>query len=133
MIKFQSETYSVLVENGFFSPLDTEFADFVLRSDELQDEVLWLCAALTSRHTRANNLCLDLDDLPEIPSMGEGALTPEYPGLETMVAVLQKSKSVGNGDALTPLVLDGSRLYLSRYYSCERIIEKIIKDRKSVV
>jgi exodeoxyribonuclease V alpha subunit len=129
MNKFQPAAYKVLIDNGFFSVLDVEFADFVLRTDESDDEILWLCSALTSRHSRAKNLCLDLDDLPVIPSTGDGALTPVYPDLKTMITVLKKSRSVGNGGALTPMVLDGTRLYLFRYFLCERVIESNIKER----
>jgi exodeoxyribonuclease V alpha subunit len=74
-----------------------------------------LAAALASRPTRQGHVCLDLDRLPPPPVEGV-----RWPSRLAWEAALRASALVGDASgSSSPLVLDGSRLYLRRYFRYE--------------
>lgn len=118
-----SALFTRLCTEQYFSPLDIEFASFASRFGN--DSALFrLFAALASRQSSERHLCLDFgnppDELAEVIEKDSSQIFKE----------LGASDAVGDGAALTPLVLDEKRLYLRRHYMNETIIEKEILSRK---
>jgi exodeoxyribonuclease V alpha subunit len=125
MAAVKQKTCELFTESGYLSDLDIEFAAFIARHGA-DDDTVKLCAALASRQSRERHLCLDFDSLPvDMPEIS-------MPATQTVLERLQSHSSVGSGDALTPLVLDGNRLYLRRHYLHERLIAREITARAVV-
>ena len=103
-------TVDQLYEQGFLSPLDLHLARTLGRlGNEFREEVV-VAVALLSRHVAAGNVCLDLDtvasvDIPDTRIDGD------------WTALLASSPLVddGKGAPTTPLVLNGTRLYMRRH------------------
>jgi exodeoxyribonuclease V alpha subunit len=116
-------------------PLDVAFARFLAERDQhAAPALLWL-AALLSRQLADGHLCLDLHALPamaEEQSWPAQARRLLFEGLAP-AAELERSPLVADGHsghpAAAPLVLDGTRLYLRRYFNHEREVATLIRER----
>ncbi|MFA6810753.1 MAG: exodeoxyribonuclease V subunit alpha [Desulfoplanes sp.] len=108
-----------LREMGLFSSIDLHLASFVCRLVAKDDALLALSVALLSRHTGQGNICLDLDmiDVPLVRALGEhGILLPDQVAWRKK---LQGFPVVGLPGVDRPLILDGNRLYMKRYFDYE--------------
>lgn len=100
-------------------PLDLAFARFIGECDPHADNTLLLMAALASRQLGDGHPCLDLQALDAL------ALEQEWPAswLELLSSTsAPASPLLAGADGLpveAPLVLDGHRLYLRRYWNYE--------------
>lgn len=122
------------VAHGMLRPLDVAFARFLAAQDPAAPAALPLLGALASRQQADGHLCLDLAGWE---SLAAEAGWPE--AWRTMVstvaadtAALALSKAVGLPDGThdgAPLVLDGSRLYLRRYWNHEQRVADAIGRR----
>ncbi len=132
------------VARGWLRVLDRAFAAFLAQEVPDAPAPLLLAAALASHQLGRGHVCLDLErtlaepdlalslppesdsleDPPPLPSalLGELALTDWQ-------AALAHPLIVGHGPGSTPLVLDGTRLYLRRYWHHERSIRQHIATR----
>ncbi len=137
------------VEREWIRALDHAFAGFVCsivaEEGEQPSVMLALLAALVSHQVGRGHVCLDITHLcrdtePTLVLPPEGAESlPAYSlrpsdlfadiSPEELVASLGKSCAVGNGGQATPLVLDGSRLYLRRFWRYEQVIATGIRAR----
>ena len=110
-------------------PLDIAFARFLGQIDpHAKPDVLWL-AALTSRQLADGHPCLDLNAIDAL------ALEQDWPahwldylrdtGKFTSALV---ANAAGNPEN-APLVLDGHRVYLRRYWRYEQDVAQKIRDR----
>ncbi len=89
-----------------------------------------LAAAVVSRATRAGHVCLDLTRAESFATDETGASQAALPALEPWLEVLGTSGLVGSGARRdTPLVLEGSRLYLRRYFSYECRLAELLARR----
>ncbi len=142
---------------GWIRPLDTGFARLIRELSEEQGErpqpLVLLLAALTSHQVGRGHVCIDLATLlddagqtlalpPEEPantglSESEVAnLQGRYPQellsrvqLTDCLAALQSSRAVSDGSVPAPLVLNGTRLYLRRFWRYEQRIAEGIQQR----
>ncbi|WP_278801497.1 exodeoxyribonuclease V subunit alpha [Marinobacter nauticus] len=142
---------------GWIRPLDTGFARLIRELSEEQGErpqpMVLLLAALTSHQVGRGHVCIDLATLlddagqilalpPEEPantglSESEVAnLQGRYPQellsrvqLSDCLAALQGSLAVSDGSVPAPLVLNGTRLYLRRFWRYEQRIAEGIQQR----
>ncbi|MBD3647667.1 MAG: hypothetical protein HUJ31_09510, partial [Pseudomonadales bacterium] len=93
------------LESGELDFLDYYFARFIADLDkatvgpDLQNLIADLSHALNDQHS-----CLDLN---------------RYENRDAIIAALSELDSVGDGSVPTPLVLEGSRLFLHRFYQYE--------------
>lgn len=100
-------------------PLDLAFAQFIGECDPYADAAMLLLAALASRQLGDGHPCLDLQALEAL------ALEQAWPAawLELLSTTpMPASRIVAASDGLpidAPLVLDGHRLYLRRYWNYE--------------
>lgn len=112
-----------LAEAGALAPIDVHFAETVSRLTGVDDDMLVLGAAVASHAVGQGHVCADLDAVVrEPPYDREGEPIPEFqwPDPIAWQAALADAPFVTTGSAKRPLVLEGSRLYLSRYFRYER-------------
>ncbi|SFR62042.1 DNA helicase/exodeoxyribonuclease V, alpha subunit [Marinobacter daqiaonensis] len=136
-------------------PLDVEFARLIRSLSGEQGEeappLLLLLAALTSHQVGRGHVCVDLGELmrdagqvvalPPEESLASSVAPQEMeqlprPGellagiaLTDCLAALDRVAAVSEGSQSTPLVLDGHRLYLRRFWRYEQKIARGIRDR----
>lgn len=102
------------------SPLITHFARFLGSTDEQAK----LAAALAVQATQAGHVCADLDCAA---GWGPWAETLDADQRTAFREQLPKMTIVGGADDWTPLVWDGRRLYLRRYWDYEcRIADDLL-------
>ncbi|MDW7748527.1 exodeoxyribonuclease V subunit alpha [Halomonas sp.] len=132
------------VARGWLRALDRAFAAFLAREVPDAPAPLLLAAALASHQLGRGHVCLDLAQTLAEPDLAL-SLPPEGDSLEDppprpsqllgemALADWQEALThplvVGHGPGNTPLVLDGTRLYLRRYWHHERSIQQHIADR----
>ncbi|WP_024298856.1 exodeoxyribonuclease V subunit alpha [Methylomicrobium lacus] len=134
------------VEAGWLSQLNRAFARFLRELEPNADDALLWAGALVSHQLDRGEVYLDLKSLSQQPgltlaipsdedwtSRSESAKA-ELAALKTLPlsqwqSDLQKSKLVSTGEGNTPLVLDGSRLYLRRYWQYQQTLDRCIQDR----
>jgi exodeoxyribonuclease V alpha subunit len=124
-----------LMEQGGLSPLSYYFARFVARGSNVgMDSVLAISAALVSARNLHGDVCVDLTDYADRPLFESGPETetepdqqgreptqsPRGPALEPWLSELSQSGWVGRPGGTTPLVLEGTRLYLRKYWHFEQ-------------
>ncbi|MGC8119632.1 exodeoxyribonuclease V subunit alpha [Marinobacter sp. VGCF2001] len=142
---------------GWIRPLDTGFARLIRELGEEQGDspqpLVLLLAALTSHQVGRGHVCIDLATLladagqtlalpPEEPAnaglseTGVANLQGLYPQemlarvqLSDCLAALHDSLAVSDGSMPAPLVLNGSRLYLRRFWRYEQRIAEGIQQR----
>ena len=144
------EALALWVELGWLRQLDRHFAIFLAERDPDDDPLLWLAAALASHQVGRGHVCLSLSRVLEaprsalsLPPLEEGndaaqaVVLPEslLEGVtpQRWAAVLAASSTVAlAGEAAglaTPLVLDGERLYLRRYWQAESGVAAHLRQR----
>ncbi len=108
-------------------PLDTAFARFLAEQDADADPAWLLLAALVSRRVADGHLCLDL---ALWQPLAEDQSWP-HAWREAIARILREAPPawIAAGEGATPLVLDGSRLYLRRYWNHERQVARAIRER----
>ncbi len=119
-----SESMPILThahQEGLFAELELAFVRFLARLAPEAGENVLLAAALAVRATRQGNVCVALDDMAGRPLLddneGAGGVLPE---LAPWLAELMASPVVGGPGDFRPLVLDATRLYLTRYWRYEQ-------------
>ncbi|NMT63065.1 exodeoxyribonuclease V subunit alpha [Marinobacter orientalis] len=137
------------VERDWIRALDHAFAAFVCNIVHEQGEqpsaMLALLAAMVSHQVGRGHVCLDVRHLCRdteptlvLPPEGAGSLPADslrpsdlFADIspDELIAGLDQSGAVGNGGQSTPLVLDGSRLYLRRFWRYEQAIAAGIRAR----
>jgi exodeoxyribonuclease V alpha subunit len=138
------------VEEGWLSQLNRAFARFLWQLEpNAGDAVLW-AGALVSHQLDRGEVYLDLESLTQqpgltlaIPSDEDWTFRSEsaQAELSTLKAFplaqwqsdLQNSVLVSAGEDNTPLVLDGNRLYLRRYWQYQQTLDRCIHDRLAPV
>ena len=138
------------VRRGWLRPLDRAFAGFLLEREPAASPLLLLAGALVSHQLGQGHVCLDLaatleepDFALSLPPEGEQAGETRLPSqllaavdLSGWQAVLAASALVEHRtagaapeQASRPLLLQGERLYLRRYWDHEQSVARIIRQR----
>lgn len=137
------------VEREWIRALDHAFAAFVCdmvgEQGEQPSAMLALLTAMVSHQVGRGHVCLDVRHLCQateptlvLPPEGVGSLPADslrpsdlFSGVSPaeLTAALRASRAVGDGEQTTPLVLDGSRLYLRRFWRYEQSIAAGIRAR----
>jgi len=113
-----------LARGGDISWLSYYFADFVARQSATSlDELASLSAALVCEANLRGDVCVDLASLCERPLFESGQAgavdLPRGPPHDRWCAELLTNPCFGAPGTRTPLTLDGTRLYLHRYWHYE--------------
>jgi exodeoxyribonuclease V alpha subunit len=129
---------------GWLRPIDRAFVLFLHSKDPSASSLVLLGAALASHQLGRGHICLDIgkaladpDGTLSLPPEGErGEDMPAKPSrilcdLTTAVWMDQLAESAlaGKDAEATPLVLQGERLYLRRYWQYTRQVAREILDR----
>ena len=124
-----------LVESGALMPIDAELGALLTRRSaarlgQVEDaRLVGLAGAMLSAERARGHSCLDLDALvggamPHTDVIGR--MLPDVAGWRSL---LSRSGVCGDGTTTSPLVIDGGRLYLSRYHAAECRLAAAIRAR----
>lgn len=113
-----SNVLSILREAGVIDELDQAFGAWIAHRD---GDAVGLAAALTSSEVGKGHVCLDLDTAAELLRAHDIA-TPD-----NWAKKLTASTTVATPGERAPLVLDGERLYLHRYWSYETRVAEALR------
>lgn len=129
-------------ERGWLRPLDAAFAGFLWREAPDANGLLLLAAAFASHQLGRGHACLDLVEALKDPDfalslppdgVSDAEDTPRnvLNGVDVNEwrAALEHPLLVGEEGSDTPLVLDGNRLYLRRYWRFEQAVIDAIRAR----
>lgn len=128
------------VNAGLFSVSDVHVAHAIAETHDESDRDVIFASALCARAVRLGHVCVPLDRARRgIFEDGERDVEREalwWPNLERWEERLRQSGAVQVGGAqdayqLRPLVLDGGRLYLDRYWHAETLLGSQLLARAS--
>ena len=124
-----SEEFDRLHNSDLFTELDLQFAGFISRLSGADSLQIFLAAALASRSRREGHICVDLSSLAGKPLADGGANDLNCPEWSPWKEVLESSPAVGRPGDYRPLILDGTHLYLYRYWNYEKRLAESLKAR----
>lgn len=114
-------------------PLDVRFADAVTRLAGEDGDLIWLGAAAASAALSHGHTCLELARVADLLAGREdddsAGVTIVWPAAAPWRAALAASALVGDGSGPQPLVLEGERLYLNRYWDYQRRLAGELRRR----
>lgn len=107
------------------SPIDKHFARFIatFAAAEGAEEVS-VAAALVSMATRKGHSCLELREWAGVEVSSAFGQTRPVPELASWRKILAGCAAVAGGPGETPLVMEGNRLYLRRYWEYEEEVAR---------
>ena len=111
-----------LKEEGLLRPVDYHFAKLLASYANTEPDAVALAGALVSSELSSGHVCIDLASLSERPRvLQNGAEWPSIDGKQLCAALAREPAVCGGPDsaAITPLVLERTRLYLQRYWQYE--------------
>lgn len=114
---------------GQLADVDVHFARAVAgwHAEAGDSALVLLAAALVSHLAGQGHVCADLRLAAAAPL--PFASDWDAPAFEAWLAALQTSPVVGMPGATTPLILDGERLYLGRYWQHEQAVAAMLRAR----
>jgi exodeoxyribonuclease V alpha subunit len=129
-----NEILSALLQSGDLSPLSYFFSHFIAdRYEKEPGALLTLSAALVSQRNQQGDVCIDLQRLagrPMFDTAPESRLVlPTAPALNQWLTTLQQEQAVGQPGDIAPLILDGTLLYLGRFWHYEKQLQLEIEKR----
>lgn len=120
------------VELGLLRPLDHHFACRMADVLQRDEPLLQLAAALVSQQVGEGHVCLSLDTAASLPlfqaELAHGRLSA--PSSAVWRQALENCHPVvGQPSTWAPLILDGNRLYLARYWDFENTLATALDIR----
>ena len=125
----KQEFINFILGKNIFTALDVHFAGLVTRLSGKETEELFLAAALASHYRGEGHICFDLSVMAGKKILNEDPGSPVCPNLENWKRSLEKAEAVGQPGDYRPLILDGTRLYLYRYWDYEKRLIEALKER----
>jgi len=134
------------IARGWLSHLNRAFVRFLLDQDQDASETVLWAGALVSHQLDRGEVYLDLEQLSQQPGLTLAIPSDDAWASESEAAhaelsalkvyslgqwqtALQQSVLVAEGPGNTPLVLDGKRLYLRRYWQYQQTLDQCIERR----
>ena len=121
-----------LRDMGIFSDLDVHFTKLMFSLSDSMDEESLLGIVLASHFTTQGSSCVDLSVLANqsFPLQNDSDIEAiACPILSQWHSSLRKCCVVGSPPNYTPLILNGDRLYLYRYFEYEQQLAAQIRNR----
>lgn len=120
-----------LYNSGLLNEIDHAFGKLIHRLADTRDPWVALAAALVSRASAEGDACLDLALICKhgIQAAETDRKIPLGISLDPWRNILSASSAVGNKNDNTPMILDGNRLYLQRYWNYEHQVAEAIQNR----
>ncbi|NVD69786.1 exodeoxyribonuclease V subunit alpha [Duganella sp. BJB1802] len=136
------EQVDALTENGQLRRLSGAFARFIASVGTSSPQLMAACVLLSELEGRGHS-CLMLDELAGDPSGQLGWTSDEWRALRDAAGAWPRNAAawrallagcdqvwpVGDLDFQQPLVLDGERLYLRRYWRDETLVAEAVRGR----
>ncbi|GLC23610.1 exodeoxyribonuclease V subunit alpha [Roseisolibacter agri] len=124
--------------HGVLRDVDVHFARTVARLAGVHDPLVLLGLAVASRAPGAGHVCAELDAPERLVRMERAEAATPWPDAAAWRDALANSAVVvaaANAEAGTtcPLVLDGHRLYLARYWAYQRRLQAALRARAGVL
>ena len=130
---------SKLVDSGELMPIDAELGALLTRraasrlAEVEEARMVGLAGAMLSAERARGHSCLELGSLvgaamPHTDVIGR--MMPDVAGWRSLLA---RSGVCSDGTVASPIVLDGGRLYLSRYHAAECRLAKAVRARAETV
>ena len=124
----------MLAERGVLAPIDTTFGGFLVRHLPMsltaeERDVIGVTGALLSAERARGHSCIDLAALAGGSPWGLHAEGATLPDLAVCRSILERSALCGSGIEPSALVLDGTLLYLYRYYAAEQRLARTVRTR----
>lgn len=122
-------------ERGMLRALDVAFARFLAAQDTAASAVVPLLGALVSRQQADGHLCLDLTTWRQLaeefawPSSWQALVTEAAADPHALTTSILVATPAHHARGASPLVLDGNRLYLRRYWNHEQRVAQAIGRR----
>ncbi len=120
------DTLKTLAEDNVLRDLDWQFARWIGQLSGDTDPSVMLAAALVSHRVSQGDACVDLSTEAGTGVFAGTDSGPVAPDLATWMSVLHASPAVAQAGGGRPLVLDGQRLYLARYWHFEKTLADAI-------
>jgi len=119
------------VAAGTLRALDRHFAAFLALKAPDAPPLLLIAATLASQQLGRGHACVDLAQLQAVPPEDLQVFQPwmQHCSGADWAAALQHPVLVGQGPGATPLVQEGTRLYLRRYWQHEQTVRAAIDAR----
>jgi exodeoxyribonuclease V alpha subunit len=118
-----------LLQVNVLSPLDIHFARLISGLSGRGTQELFLAAALASHYRGEGHICFELSCMAGQKLVESLPDSPVCPKLQKWLSSLEKEDVVGGPGDYKPLILDGSRLYLYRYWDYEKKLVDNLKGR----
>jgi len=122
-----------LFEIGYLSSLDYQLATALGRIAGEKDPLVTLAGAIACRATMRGHVCADLESVVSATPLGvNGEPVPgaSWPKLDHWLKALEQSDLIGEGEDVSPLVLENNRrLYLGRYWDLQRRLKEELEAR----
>ncbi|MCW9023298.1 MAG: exodeoxyribonuclease V subunit alpha [Gammaproteobacteria bacterium] len=122
-----------LMENGVIPAISYYFSRFVSQSNQQNESsILAYTAALVSERNVAGDVCVELAQYENRPLFRTGAsdvFIPKGLPLNKWIVQLQQCNWVGQPGETAPLILDGGKIYLGKYWHYEHSLAKEIISR----
>ena len=123
------EILKSLLGKNIFTTLDVHFAGLMTRLSGKEMEDLFLAAALASHYQGEGHVCFDLTVMAGKRLLDGDPDSPICPSLDQWKGRLEKAGPVGKPGDYKPLILEGTRLYLYRYWEYEKRLIDTLKER----
>ena len=120
-----------LYREGVLSDIDRAFGQMIRRISNGDDPWVATAAGLVSRAAANGDVCLDLRAIlvNGISGVDSSLRIPLSISLKQWTKRLLASSAIGTLNDKTPMILDGNRLYLQRYWCYERQVAQAILER----
>ncbi|MFD2179298.1 exodeoxyribonuclease V subunit alpha [Veronia pacifica] len=128
------EMLKSLYQENVLRAIDYQFCQFIsVQEQSACGDFIAGWAALVSYELGKGHVCVDIASLDtqsvfDLPS-AQSALFSSVMKPESATAMLHKADTVSDGSLPTPLVLQGTRLYLNRYWQAEQTVADQIRRR----
>lgn len=119
-----------LFQEGILNEIDLAFGQMIHRLSGDENHLVPLAASLVSRAAANGDVCLDLETIsldhlyPKDAAASNLQISPDE-----WRKILSSSSAVGKGGEDKPLILEGNRLYLQRYWIYENRVAQAVIDR----
>jgi exodeoxyribonuclease V alpha subunit len=123
---------ATLQESGQLSALSVHFARFIARNSGLdEDDTAVLTAAALSQRNQQGDVCLPLAELAGQSLFPAATLAErtQAPALQHWRERLLRCRCVALPGERAPLILDGERLYLQRFWRHETAVAQAVLER----
>ncbi|RMD60161.1 MAG: exodeoxyribonuclease V subunit alpha, partial [Nitrospirae bacterium] len=108
--------------------LDRHFSDFMMTFHKYEEKTLRFTFGLLSYYTRNGHICMEIESIAN-RDVYEGDGQFKLPDIEDLRELIKASPVIGKPGDLAPIIKDGDRLYLHRFWYYEQMLIDKIKRR----